>query len=46
MCLSVSNQRIFDTLKQIAQGDLSVLANGKHLELAGRDRQLLSISMG
>jgi len=36
-----SNQRIFDTLKHIAQGDLSVLANGKHLELAGRDRQLL-----
>ncbi|MEK6321823.1 MAG: ABC transporter substrate-binding protein [Acidobacteriota bacterium] len=36
-----SSERIFEALAQIAQGDLSVLANGKHLELAGRDRQLL-----
>ncbi|MEK6407412.1 MAG: ABC transporter substrate-binding protein [Acidobacteriota bacterium] len=36
-----SGERIFEALAQIAQGDLSVLANGKHLELAGRDRQLL-----
>ncbi len=34
-------QRIFEALAQIAQGDLSMLANGKHLELAARDRQLL-----
>jgi peptide/nickel transport system substrate-binding protein len=36
-----SSERIFEALAQIAQGDLSTLANGKHLELAGRDRQLL-----
>lgn len=36
-----SGEHIFEALAQIAQGDLSVLANGKHLELAGRDRQLL-----
>jgi len=36
-----SGERIFEALAQIAQGDLSVLANGKHLELAARDRQLL-----
>jgi ABC-type transport system substrate-binding protein/methyl-accepting chemotaxis protein len=36
-----SGERIFEALAQIAQGDLSMLANGKHLELAGRDRQLL-----
>lgn len=36
-----SGERIIEALAQIAQGDLSMLANGKHLELAGRDRQLL-----
>ncbi|HSB10568.1 MAG TPA: ABC transporter substrate-binding protein [Blastocatellia bacterium] len=36
-----SSQRVFDALAHIAQGNLSVLGNGKHLELAGRDRQLL-----
>jgi peptide/nickel transport system substrate-binding protein len=36
-----SGERIFEALAQIAQGDLSTLANGKHLELAARDRQLL-----
>lgn len=36
-----SGERIFEALAQIARGDLSGLANGKHLELAARDRQLL-----
>ena len=36
-----SGERVFEALAQIAQGDLSVLTNGKHLELTGRDRQLL-----
>ncbi len=36
-----SGQRVFEAVALIAQGDLSVLANGKHLKLAGRDRQLL-----
>jgi ABC-type transport system substrate-binding protein/methyl-accepting chemotaxis protein len=36
-----SGQRVFEAVALIAKGDLSVLANGKHLELAGRDRQLL-----
>jgi len=36
-----SSQRVFQVLAQITQGDLSVLANGKHKELTGRDRQLL-----
>src|SRR5262245_39780535 len=37
----VSNERVLEVLAQIAQGDLSVLANGKQLALAGRDRHLL-----
>ena len=36
-----SRQLVFEAVALIAQGDLSVLANGKHLELAARDRQLL-----
>lgn len=36
-----SRQRVFEAVALIAQGDLSVLANGKYLELAGKDRQLL-----
>src|SRR5262245_33384987 len=36
-----STQRVFEVLAQITQGDLSVLANGKHKELTGRDKQLL-----
>src|SRR5204863_5862507 len=38
---SDSGERVFDALAQIAQGNLSMLANGKHLELAARDKQLL-----
>src|SRR5262245_34565318 len=34
-------ERVFEALAQIAQGDLSVLANGKQIELADRDKQLL-----
>src|SRR6185369_7717728 len=37
-----SGERVFEALAQIAQGDLSVLANGKNLDLSGRDRQLLT----
>jgi ABC-type transport system substrate-binding protein len=37
----VSNERVLEVLAQIAQGDLSVLANGKQLALAGTDRHLL-----
>lgn len=37
----VSSKRVLDVLAQIAQGDLSVLANGKQLALAGKDRHLL-----
>jgi ABC-type transport system substrate-binding protein/methyl-accepting chemotaxis protein len=36
-----STQQVFEVLAQITQGDLSVLANGKHKKLSGRDRQLL-----
>jgi ABC-type transport system substrate-binding protein/methyl-accepting chemotaxis protein len=36
-----TRERVFDALKHIAEGDLSVLANGSHLEVAGQDRQLL-----
>jgi len=36
-----SSQRVFEALAQIARGDLNVLANGKKLELGGRDRELL-----
>lgn len=36
-----SSQRLFEALAQIARGDLSVLANGKQLELVGRDKRLL-----
>src|SRR5437588_9435942 len=36
-----SRERVFEAVALIARGDLSVLANGKPLELAGRDRQLL-----
>ncbi|MFY9573785.1 MAG: ABC transporter substrate-binding protein [Blastocatellia bacterium] len=32
---------VLEALAQIAQGDLSVIAKGKQLELDGRDRQLL-----
>jgi len=37
----VSSERVLEVLAQIAQGDLSVLANGKQLALAGKDRDLL-----
>jgi len=37
----VSSERVLEVLAQIAQGDLSVLANGKQLALAGKDRHLL-----
>ena len=37
----VSSERVLEVLAQIAQGDLSVLANGKQLAFAGRDRHLL-----
>src|SRR5438128_6212154 len=36
-----STQQVFEVLAQITQGDLSVLANGKHKKLSGRDKQLL-----
>ena len=36
-----SSQRLFEALAQIARGDLSMLANGKQLELVGRDKRLL-----
>lgn len=35
------SQQVFQVLAQITQGDLSVLSNGKHKNLTGRDRQLL-----
>ena len=37
----VSSERVMEVLALMAQGDLSVLANGKHLASAGRDRRLL-----
>lgn len=38
----ISSERVLEALAQIAQGDLSVLANGKQLAaLAGKDRHLL-----
>ena len=37
----VSSERVLEALAQIAQGDLSMLANGKQLALAGKDRHLL-----
>ena len=37
----VSSERVLEVLAQIAQGDLSMLANGKQLALAGKDRHLL-----
>ena len=37
----VSSERVLEVLAQIAQGDLSALANGKQLALAGSDRHLL-----
>ena len=40
----VSTELVLKTLAQIAQGDLSVLANGKQLALAGKDRHLLFIT--
>jgi ABC-type transport system substrate-binding protein/methyl-accepting chemotaxis protein len=37
----VSSELVLEALAQIAQGDLSVLANGRQLASAGRDRHLL-----
>jgi peptide/nickel transport system substrate-binding protein len=37
----VSSERVMEMLAQIAQGDLSVLANGNQLSLAGPDQRLL-----
>lgn len=37
----LSTELVLKTLAQIAQGDLSVLANGKQLALAGKDQHLL-----
>ena len=37
----VPSERVMEVLAQIAQGDLSALANGNQQALAGRDRRLL-----
>src|SRR5262245_56072111 len=39
--VTVSSERVLEVLSQIARGDLSVLANGKQLALAGKDLNLL-----